>query len=91
MHQELPTLTGPARHRVAVPKQTGKHWAPVDLRLLGRLAGGLRHSLARFRGDCRFTDPIRGRSHAFHVMDIHRGHSCGRYSMAADYLVEARP
>lgn len=65
---------------------TGKHRAGIDLSRLGRATLGFRATLAHLRRDCRYTDAIRGPSHAYHVMDIHRKHGCQRYAMAAYYL-----
>ncbi|MGA6208083.1 hypothetical protein ACPESR_25350 [Nocardia testacea] len=56
-----------------------------DLQILRRLAAGL-----AVPGECRYTDPLRGPSHAQYVMTLHGGHRCSRYAMAAGYS-EARP
>ncbi|MGW5387226.1 hypothetical protein [Nocardia sp. NPDC003963] len=60
------------------------HWTSSNMPVLERLVSGLRHS------PCYYTDPIRGYSHALHVMAIHAGHRCSRYATAAQY-VEAQP
>lgn len=57
----------------------------TDSRTLRRVAVGLRR-LEIYPAACRWTDPLRGRSHAHHVMAIHAGHRCPRYSMAAEYV-----
>ncbi|MGK8522191.1 hypothetical protein ACRS6B_11835 [Nocardia asteroides] len=49
------------------------------------MAAGLRR-LEIYPPACKWADPLRGRSHAHHVMAIHAGHRCPRYAMAVDYL-----
>lgn len=56
-----------------------------DLRTLRRVAAGLKLADPH-PPRCRWTDPLRGRSHALLVMDDHRHHRCPRYSLAVDYL-----
>ncbi|NKY60440.1 hypothetical protein [Nocardia flavorosea] len=65
--------------------QSGKQWIDDDLRILSRLADGLRALHPYPSGHCLFTDPIRGYAHAHHVMDQHRGHGCPRWDMAVSY------
>jgi hypothetical protein len=60
-----------------------------DLQILRRLAAGLAAPDSP-PGECRYTDPLRGPSHAQYVMTLHGGHRCSRYAMAAGYT-EARP
>lgn len=69
---------------------TGRHRESLrrwvnDSRTLQRIAAGLR-ALEHLPPACRYTDQIRGYSHALHVMDIHRHHHrCPRYVMADEY------
>ncbi|MEU1526337.1 hypothetical protein ABZ413_29490 [Nocardia rhamnosiphila] len=62
-------------------------WADIDLPILHRLFTGLRpREMPReMPPECLYTDPIRDASHANHVMDLHRGHNCARWDMAAAY------
>ena len=87
----LPTRAPHNRAMAATLQQlhAKTHFAGSDMHLLQQLANGLRR--LDTHGPCHYSDPIRGYSHAHHVMAIHAGHRCDRYQVAADYAMEARP
>ena len=64
-------------------------WHTRNRALMERIAAGPR--ALDWPEQCRSEDAIRGYAHAHQVMAVHVKHHCPRYTMAADYAVEARP
>ncbi|WP_280508706.1 hypothetical protein [Nocardia flavorosea] len=59
-------------------------WHTRNRDLLERVAAGLRH--LDHPAPCKSTDPVRGRTHAIHLMADHAKHDCPRFQLAARYI-----
>ena len=82
-HQKRPKLPTRRAHNQSMAT-TLRLWHTRNLDLLERVAAGLRH--LDHPTSCNSTDPIRGRSHAIHLMADHTKHDCPRFRLAGQYI-----